>query len=237
MANSYWSRGTEKRGKGSFMVRKKVVCMGDSITEGFGIENPDKVYPSRLQQILGNEYLVVNKGHCGCCVTNEVLDGNTIGYPYVSVPEYRQALEEKGDIYMILLGTNDAQDGMDDVEDIQDPLHNIIKYKDNFEASFQKIIDDVYESNPDAKIFVGTPAPVMQCIWRKHQEKYLEELLPYYRTLSKNNPAITLVNVHSVFMAIAPTERKELYQDDKLHPNEAGAELIALAVGAAILED
>lgn len=216
---------------------KKVVCMGDSITEGYGIAEEQKTYPSRLQQILGKEYLVINKGHSGCCVTNTQKDGITIGLPYVQQEEYEEALQERGDIYVILLGTNDAQDGLDDVEDIQNPYDNIIQYKNEFEQHFQRILDDVYESNSAAKIYVGIPAPVMECIWRKHQEKYLEELLPYYRNIRKKNPEIDLIDIHTIFMALPEEKCKDLYQEDNLHPNEEGAELIALAVGAAILED
>ena len=105
-------------------MKTKIVCMGDSITEGFGVEERES-YPYRLGVMLGEDYEVVNKGVCCSTAMNLKLDGQVMGFPYVRQERYREALAEKGDIYVILLGTNDAQDGMDDVEDVVNPLSNM----------------------------------------------------------------------------------------------------------------
>ena len=76
-------------------------------------------------------------------------------------------------IYIIMLGTNDAQDGMDDVRNIKDPYYNLISYEPIFETCYQYIIDGINSAAPDALIYLVTPIPVRNCIWRKHQEKYL----------------------------------------------------------------
>lgn len=212
----------------------KVVCMGDSITEGFGIDDPSNSYPSQLGKLLGDGYQVINKGVSGCCVTNATIDGDTVGFPYVQQPRYREALEEKGDIYIIVLGTNDAQDGMDDVLEVQYPEGNLTVYEPEFDKYYQRILDDVHKANPDAKVFIGIPAPVMQCIWRRHQEKYLQRLIPHYAPIAAANPGSILVDVHSGFMKLTQEERQALYQEDNLHPNEKGVYLIAQIMAEAI---
>ena len=93
----------------------KVVCMGDSITEGFGVEISES-YPSVLQNLLGEEYRVVNKGVCCTTTLNVENEKGVMGMPYMREARYKEALQEKGDIYVVLLGTNDAQDGMDDTQ-------------------------------------------------------------------------------------------------------------------------
>ncbi len=115
-------------------MKTKIVCMGDSITEGFGVEERES-YPYRLGVMLGEDYEVVNKGVCCSTAMNLKLDGQVMGFPYVRQERYREALAEKGDIYVILLGTNDAQDGMDDVEDVVNPLSNMISRKGEFVSS------------------------------------------------------------------------------------------------------
>lgn len=210
-------------------MKTKVVCMGDSITEGFGLTE-EECYPSRLQELLGDAYEVVNKGVCCSTVLDVTLNGEQMGFPYVKQERYAQALAEKGDIYVILLGTNDAQDGMDDVEDFRNPLFYMISRKDEFCACYQKILNDVKNAAPSAKIYMGIPAPVMQCIWRKHQEKYLKELMPCFDELLIQNPGLEKIDVHGAFMAQKKEVLDSLYQEDHLHPNADGAFLIARTV-------
>ena len=84
----------------------KIVCIGDSITEGYGLgDDPSVYYPSLLQEFLGEEFHVFNEGVSGSCVTMMEEDGHTYGLPYVIQPEYDEALSIAGDIYVILLGT------------------------------------------------------------------------------------------------------------------------------------
>ena len=51
-------------------TKLRVVCIGDSITEGFGLgDDPSVYYPSLLQEFLGEEYEVFNEGVTCSCVT------------------------------------------------------------------------------------------------------------------------------------------------------------------------
>ena len=209
-------------------MKTKVVCMGDSITEGFGI-GPDENYPAKLGQMLGDAYTVVNKGVCCSTAMNLMLDGEVMSLPYVRQERYKEALAEKGDIYIIMLGTNDAQDGKDDVEEITHPLCNMISRKGEFKEWYQYIIDSVRRAAPQAKIYIGIPMPIQNCIWRKHQEKYLRELISYLEEILKENPDIVKIDIHKVFTDMGE-EAKAFYLEDNLHPNPKGTELIAREV-------
>ena len=212
---------------------KKVVCMGDSITEGFSIE-PEEAYPARLQELLDGDHLVVNKGACSSCVIDVEMDGQPMGYAYMRLEKYREALEEKGDIYILMFGTNDAQDGMDDTEDIRYPLFDMISRKADFVPCYQRMLDSVRKAAPEAEIYLGIPMPIGKCVWRKHQEKYLQELIPCYEELLRRNPGLRKIDVHGAFGALTAKEREGLYLEDGLHPNPKGAELIAETVYRAL---
>lgn len=209
-------------------TKLRVVCIGDSITEGFGLgDDPSVYYPSLLQEFLGADYAVFNEGvTCSCVTMMEDETGHVFGLPYVLQPEYDEALALKGDIYIIMLGTNDAQDGMHDTEDITDPYFNLISFEPMFETFYQYIIDAVKSANPNALIYLAVPIPVLNCIWRKHQEKYLLQIIPHIKHLAKVNN-LPLIDLHEEFLKLEEEKLKSLYLEDGLHPNQDGAFLIA----------
>lgn len=217
-------------------MKTKIVCMGDSITEGFNISSKE-AYPGQLQELLGEDFVVVNKGVCSSCTLNVESGGEVMGYPYVRQERYKEALLEKGDIYIIMLGTNDAQDGMDDVEDVQYPLHNMISRKADFVSCYQGIIDSVRKAAPEAVIYLNIPIPIADCIWRKHKERYLQELMPCYEEILRQNPDIRKIDVHAAYEKLPKEESRELYLEDGLHPNPRGANFIARTVYEALKQD
>ena len=204
----------------------RIVCIGDSITEGFG-------YPSLLQEFLGDDYIVFNEGVSGSCVTMTETDDGICGLPYVLQPEYDEALSIEGNIYIIMLGTNDAQDGIDDVQDIIDPCYNLISYEPIFETCYQYIIDGIKSASPDALIYLVTPIPVRNCIWRKHQEEYLLQLLPHIKSLAEKNN-LPLIDLHEELLNLSEEELESLYLEDGLHPSDSGAFLIASMIAYVI---
>ena len=79
----------------------RITCVGDSITDGIGASNGENAYPSQLQKLLGDSYLVLNKGVSGTTVTRS--DERA----YTKTSKYQESLESNPDIVIILLGTND----------------------------------------------------------------------------------------------------------------------------------
>jgi len=76
---------------------------------------------------------------------------------------------------------------------------------------------------------MGIPMPIQNCIWRKHRESYLQELIPYMEEILDENPDIVKIDIHKVFADMGE-EAKALYLGDNLHPNPCGTELIAKTV-------
>lgn len=215
----------------------KIVCLGDSITEGFGLEERES-YPYLLQQELGDAYEVINVGATAHCVTNELLpDGRVMGLPYVRTEKYARGIAERGDIYIVLLGTNDAQDGMLDDGSAIDPWGNIFSRRDNFIMHYERILADIRRANPAAKIYIGRPTPVLDCIWPKHQQKYLDVILEKIDEIGRRNPDVTVFDLYSAFRAKGEAWLERIYQADHLHPGPEGARLIAQLVRDTLLAD
>ncbi|MDE5680674.1 MAG: SGNH/GDSL hydrolase family protein, partial [Lachnospiraceae bacterium] len=124
--------------------------------------------------------------------------------------------------------------GKDDVEDYINPLCNMISRKAEFVSCYQSIIDSVQEAEPCAAIYIGIPAPIQNCIWRKHQERYLQELMPFFAEILAANPDIRKIDVHAAFEKLDKEKVSMLYQEDGLHPNPAGLQLIADTVYRAL---
>ncbi len=215
----------------------RVVCLGDSITEGFGLGENEN-YPYLLQRALGDGYEVFNAGVTAHCVTDELLeDGKVMGLPYVRTERYAQGIAGKGDIYVLVLGTNDAQDGMLDDGSAVDPWGNIFSRRENFIAHYERILADIRRANPAAKIYVGRPTPILECIWPKHQQRYLDVILEKIDEIGRRNPDVTMFDLYGAFRAMGEDWLHEVYQADRLHPGPEGAKRIAGIVYEMIAKD
>ena len=82
----------------------RVACIGNSITDGFGIDMASAYgYPAELQKLLGKDYWVKNFG-----VSSRTLL-NKGDYPYMNEQAWCDALAFKPDVVIIKLGTHDSQ--------------------------------------------------------------------------------------------------------------------------------
>ena len=110
-------------------VSKTMACIGDSITYGHGLDNPsEQSWPAILQAKLGDEWHVVNLGVSGTTLTDEGR------YPYRSTGNVEQAKKLGADLFIIMLGTNDASDPQLDIESYRTQLAALV---DELAASSQ----------------------------------------------------------------------------------------------------
>jgi acyl-CoA thioesterase I len=79
-----------------------VVCLGDSLTEGYGLP-PEQAYPSRLEELLHQRGLAVR-------VVNAGISGSTSAS---AVSRLRWQLRSHPDWVVIALGGNDGLRGVD----------------------------------------------------------------------------------------------------------------------------
>lgn len=212
----------------------KIVCIGDSITEGFGLgADPSVYYPTALKNYLGPNVEVHNKGVTSSCVINTEVDGRPVGLPYILQPKYAEALNLRGDIYIVMLGTNDASDGYDPATGQRDPHADLFAQFKLFEPCYQSIIDRIKSINSSAKIYLVAPIPIMKCIWPKHKEKYLVKLIPIIKKLAKDNN-VSFIDLHKEFQLLPEDQLDKMYQKDGLHPSILGAMVIASLIAGYV---
>ena len=123
---------------------KAVYCIGDSLT--FGVipgtaGKRDVTYPDVLAGLLGDGFEVINAGKPGRSLTEG-------GVCYLKVPEYQQSIDAAADMYIIMLGTNDA---------------NLWEKWDAeaYEHDLNMVVDAYKEANPDTVIVLIAPPTVL----------------------------------------------------------------------------
>lgn len=195
-----------RRKTGDPIVR--IACVGDSITYGAGVENREtNCYPAKLNLMLGNRFLVQNFGRSGATVSTS---GDL---PYWTTEEYRQATDSDPDVVIIQLGTNDTK-----------PQN--WKGKDEFKRDYRAFCDHFRTLKSKPKIWACLPVPVYGDQWGINAPK-LEEALECIQEVTDREkiPVIDLNDALSGHPDFFP---------DKIHPNAAGAELMAKTVFQAI---
>ncbi|MDD7438380.1 MAG: GDSL-type esterase/lipase family protein [Bacteroidales bacterium] len=190
--------------------KTRVACIGDSVTEGMGLKDAKtESYPSVLQGLLGDDYEVRNFGHSGATL---LKNGHN---PYVKTQQYADAMAFPADIAVIHLGLNDT-----------DP-RNFPFYRDRFRQDYVWLIDQVRSLNPDVEIYICSMTP----IFTGHQ-RYTSSTQVWHSLLQKEIEQVAQArNVHFIDLNRAFAHRPDLITDrPTLHPNKAGAELLAKTV-------
>ena len=190
----------------------RVACVGNSVTFGYGLHDREReAYPVRLQEMLGDAYQVANFGHSGATL---LYKGHR---PYISLPEFRQALNFRPDWVVIHLGLNDT-----------DP-RNWPDWKEDFIPNYRALIDSFLVVNPQARILVCQMTPIFDRHprfqsgtrdWHAQIQRAIEQV-----ALGANAQLIDLYSpLHS---------RPDLFPD-ALHPNAEGAQILARTVYSAL---
>lgn len=184
----------------------KVACVGNSVTYGYKVPNREiNAYPSRLQNMLGDGFEVRNFGHSGATLLRK---GHR---PYMSLPEFRDAMAFKADLVVIHLGLNDT-----------DP-RNWPNYRQEFVNDYHALIDSMRVANPKAKVWICRMTPISHDHrrflsgtrdWHAQIQKAIEQVAKGYED-------IELIDLYEPFHA-----RYDLFPD-ALHPEVEGAKMLA----------
>lgn len=193
----------------------KVACVGNSVTFGYGLENPEKEsYPVQLQQLLGENYLVKNFGKSGATLLRK---GHR---PYNEQEEYKNAIAFAGDIVVIHLGLNDT-----------DP-RDWPKYGDDFIKDYLTLIQDFRTANPNCKIFVSRMTPIGHNHWRfKSGTRDWYWKIQHCIEVVAEQADCQLIDLQEILY-----HRPDLFPD-ALHPTKEGAGIIAQQVYETITGD
>lgn len=138
-------------------AKKRILCFGDSITAGYGLDNTNDAFPGVIQtkiDSLGLDYLVINSG-----VSGETTAGGRSRINWV--------MNQQVDIFILELGGNDGLRGV--------PLSETT-------SNLQAIIDVVRAKNKDTKIILaGMELPPNM------GKEYTSEFRAVFADIAKNN--------------------------------------------------
>ncbi len=206
----------------------KVACIGNSITDGHGIEMaPQYGYPALLQKKLGDGYWVKNFG-----VSSRTLL-NKGDFPYMNEMAWKDALAFKPDIVVIKLGTNDSkpQNWQHSAEFKHDMLQMITSLRPNIvPQAKKKARKKAVTDTGSPKIFICTPIPAFKSSWDINETIIKDEIIPIEQEVAREY-GLQVIDLHTLF-----ADGEELVQPDGIHPNEKGVQRMAEAVAAAIAE-
>lgn len=185
----------------------KVACVGNSITEGSGLE---QTYPEVLQELLGEQYEVRNYG----------MGGRTLlkkgDYPFWNEAKYQEVLAWHPDIVIIKLGTNDTK-----------PQN--WQYKDEFVKDYVKFIKSFKKLPSKPQVYIAYPVPVFEDKFDISKQVMDNEVLPAVKKIARKAKVKT-IDLYNPFLGKADLTY------DGIHPNDAGAALLANEVYKALQE-
>ena len=204
----------------------KVACIGNSITAGFGIAQPEVYgYPAQLQQLLGSGYDVRNFGVSSRTMLNK---GD---YPYMNEKAWRNALDFQPDIVIIKLGTNDSkpqnwQYGAEFKQDLQQMITTL--RPDLAQPVKKKKKAKALPNTAKPLIFLCTPIPAIKSTWDISDSIITNAIIPIQNEVAKEY-GLEVIDLHTLFTGDAA---KML--DDGIHPDGKGAHRIAELIATEI---
>ena len=194
----------------------KVACIGDSITDGHGIDLREaNGYPAQMQKMLGNGYNVKNFGISARTVMNS---GDL---PYMNEPYWQDALAFNPDVVIIKLGTNDSKS-----------YNWTPDKKKGFEKDLTTMVKTLKALPSSPKIYLCKPIPAVKDSWTISEKVITEEIDPIIEKVVKKENLAGVIDLHAPFEG-----QTDLMQEDGIHPNNAGARKIAETVAKVIDPD
>lgn len=187
----------------------RVACVGNSITYGAGIKNRNRdSYPSVLGRMLGDGYHVKNFGISARTVMNK---GDR---PYMNEKIFKDALAFDPNIVVIKLGTNDSKSFN-------------WKFKSGFTKDLQTMIDSFKALPSQPKIYLCYPSKAYTTGDGINDDIISKEIIPMIKKVAKKNN-LPIIDLHAAMDGMP-----QLFPDH-VHPNEAGAKVMAKAVYDAL---
>ena len=205
----------------------RVACVGNSITDGHGIDMRTAYgYPALLQKKLGKDYWVKNFGVSARTMLNK---GD---FPYMNELAWQDALAFKPDVVVIKLGTNDSkpenwQYGSEFRQDLEQMITTLRpdlaqpakKGKKGKKAA-------VVEAKP--RILLCTPIPAFKSTWNINDSVIVNAIIPIQQEVAKKY-GLQVVDLHTLY---ANDGDKML--DDGIHPDGKGADRLAEIIAEAL---
>jgi alpha-L-fucosidase 2 len=186
----------------------RVACIGDSITEGAGIHWQSKFsYPVQLDSILGPGYSVLNCGRSGA----NMLKQSDLSYWICN--EFYNVFAFEPDVIVIKLGTNDSK-----------PWN---WNEENYVKDLQSMLDTLKTIPTKPSIYLCLPAPAYNNAWGIRDSVIRNGVIPSIEKVAQANN-LTVIDLYK------PLSNHVEFFPDSIHPNEAGARVMAEVIAKAI---
>ena len=206
----------------------KVACIGNSITDGHGIDMASAYgYPAELQKILGDDYWVKNFGVSGRTMLNK---GDM---PYMNEVAWKDAQAFDADIVVIKLGTNDSkpqnwQYASEFKQDLEEMITTLCPALKQPATKKSKKGHRFVPTKP--LIYLCTPIPALKSSWNINDSIIVNGIIPIQKEIDEKYGAnVNLIDLHTLFAGDA-----DKMLDDGIHPDGKGARRIAEIVADAI---
>ena len=206
----------------------RVACIGNSITDGHGIDMATQHgYPALLQKKLGKDYWVKNFGVSARTMLNK---GD---YPYMNETAWKDALAFNPDIVVIKLGTNDSkpqnwQHGAEFKQDLEQMITSLAPALAKTNKKKGKKGKTPAVTKP--RIFLCTPIPAFKPSWDISDSVIVNNIIPIQQEVAKQY-GLKVIDLHSLF-----AESADLVQPDGIHPNDKGVQRLAEIIAKEITE-
>ncbi|MCR5364971.1 MAG: alpha/beta hydrolase fold domain-containing protein [Prevotella sp.] len=202
----------------------RVACIGNSITEGFGIDMCGAYgYPAELQKLLGSDYWVKNFGVSSRTMLNK---GD---YPYMNELAWQDEQAFKPDVVLIKLGTNDSkpenwQYGAEFRQDLEQMILTLrpdLAQPVGKKAKKAKKAKNAVPQPVKPQIYLCTPIPAFKPTWNISDKVITDEIIPIQQEVAQKY-GLQVIDLHTLYANDGDKMLK-----DGIHPDGKGAHRLA----------
>ena len=218
------STPTPATGQSSSEAQIRIACLGDSITFGAQIADREhSSYPGWLNGFLGQNFEVRNFGVGGSTLLSQA------DRPYMETDAFRNAVEWKPNIAVIILGTNDT---------VQNAQRKNWQHASSLTANASSLIAELHAQRPDMRIILCSPPamfPAMKGLkpGRKAdletRSKRLATCAAAAQEVARNTKRVEYLELRNT---LRPAD-----VSDGVHPTPFGAERLARRIAEAVGSD
>lgn len=213
------------------MKKMYIACCGDSITYGLGATNTHKSYPSILQLLLGESFVVENYGKSGATVINDYEVVPDRYSPYLKSQEYVSAINSEPNIVVLMLGMNDGN-----------PTHHFnmenggiisSEYLQLYKNTLVNIVEKFEYLSTKPTIYLIETTAMKRKVCNEFSKKYVDDFTNNLLAIRKMQKHVA-AEKNIVFVNTVSQMQDERYYVDGCHLSDDGYYKLANIIKKAI---